>query len=132
MFCFSAKVRTIGGTAKSGRLNNTKIRIIIYVYFSDGAFTVLDKNGQFLEKEILENLITSFISSSTYLKDNYIDIRKNKVVEIKKKAIKDIAIWALMNGSLSFVQIVDLISQNSGEQLLVDVSEVEKCLRGVL
>ena len=106
--------------------NNTPYWI---VYFSDGTFTVLDKNGQFLEKVILENLVTSFISSSTYLKDNYIDIRKNKVIEIKKKAIKDIAIWALMNSSLSYAQIVEFISQNSGDQLRVDVSEVEKCLK---
>ena len=106
--------------------NNTPYWI---VYFSDGTFTVLDKNGQFLEKEMLENLITAFISSSTYLRDNYIDIRKDRVVEIKKKAIKDIAIWALMNSSLSFAQIVELISQNTGDQLRVGVSEVEKCLK---
>lgn len=106
--------------------NNTPYWI---VYFSDGTFTVLDKNGQFLEKVILENLVTSFISSSTYLKDNYIDIRKNKVIEIKKNAIKDVAIWAVMNSSLSYAQIVEFISQNSGDQLRVDVSEVEKCLK---
>lgn len=106
--------------------NNTPYWI---VYFSDGKFTILDKNGQFLEKGMLENLITSFVSSSTYLKDNFIDIRKNKYVEIKKKAIKDISIWALMNSSLSFAQIVELISQNSGNQLSVDASEVEKCLK---
>ena len=106
--------------------NNTPYWI---VYFSDGTFTILDKDGQFLEKEMLENIITTFIALSTFSKDSYIDIRRNKTVEIKKKAIKDIAIWALMNSSLSFAQIVDLILQNSGNQLHVNVSEVEKCLK---
>jgi|GEM_PF-3287340 len=102
--------------------NNTPYWI---VYFSDGTFTILDKDGQFLEKEMLENIITTFIALSTFSKDSYIDIRRNKTVEIKKKAIKDIAIWALMNSSLSFAQIVDLILQNSGNQLHVNVSEVD-------
>ena len=106
--------------------NNTPYWI---VFFTDGKFTILNKDGQFLEEEKLNTLISVFISLSTYSKDKYVDIRKNKVVEIKKKAIKDIAIWALMKSSLSYTQIREQIVLNSGGKLLVDESEIEKCLK---
>lgn len=106
--------------------NNTPYWI---VYFSDGTFTLLNKDGQFLENEMLNLLLTAFVSMSTYAKESYIDIRSNKVVEIKKKAIKDIAIWALMERSLSYTEIRERITLNSGEQLHVDESEIEKCLK---
>ena len=106
--------------------NNTPYWI---VYFTDGTFTILNKDGQFLEQEILNTILSAFISSSTYIKDNYIDIRRNKVVEIKKKAIKDIAIWALMKSPLSYTQISEQITLNSGDQLHVDDSEIDKCLK---
>lgn len=106
--------------------NNTPYWI---VYFSDGTFTLLNKDGQFLENEMLNFLLTAFVSMSTYAKESYIDIRSNRVVEIKKKAIKDIAIWALMERSLSYTEIREQITLNSGEQLHVDESEIEKCLK---
>jgi len=106
--------------------NNTPYWI---VYFTDGTFTILNKDGQFLEQKILNTILSVFISSSTYTKDNYIDIRKDKVVEVKKKAIKDIAIWALMKGPLSYAQIGKQITLNSGNQLHVDDSEIDKCLK---
>ena len=105
--------------------NNTPYWI---VYFSDGTFTVLNKDGQFLDNEILNSLISVFTSLSTYSKECYIDIRSNKVVEIKKRVIKDIAIWALMNCSLSLAQIGEQVLLNSGGQVHADESEIEKCL----
>jgi hypothetical protein len=106
--------------------NNTPYWI---VYFTDGTFTILNKDGQFLEQKILNTILSAFISSSTYTKDNFIDIRRNKVVEAKKKAIKDIAIWALMKSPLSYKQISEQITLNSGDQLHVDDSEIDKCLK---
>ena len=106
--------------------NNTPYWII---YFTDGSYTILNKDGQFLKEEVLNALVSAFISSSTYSKDDYIDVRKNKVVELKKKAVKDIAIWALMKSSLSYTQIMEQIVLNSGGQLHLDESEIEKCLK---
>ena len=106
--------------------NNTPYYII---YFTDGTFTIINKDGSFLEKDILNSIISAFVSLSTYSKEKYIDIRKNKVVEIKKKAIKDIAIWALMERPLSYKQICEQITLHSGNQLHVDESEIEKCLQ---
>ena len=57
--------------------NNTPYWII---YFTDGSYTILNKDGQFLKEEVLNALVSAFISSSTYSKDDYIDVRKNKVV----------------------------------------------------
>lgn len=99
------------------------------VYFSNGNFSVLDKNGDFLKEDILNSIITAFSAASTYSFDKYIDIRKDRSVYYKKKAIKDIAIWALMSGPLSYNQILEEINRNSGGELHVEGYEVDKCLK---
>ena len=98
------------------------------LYFSNGTFTVLDKDCHYLQDCILHSLLSSFVETSTYTKEQYIDIRKDKVIAFKKKAIKNIAVWALMKEPLSFKRIKELIILHSGNQLHVDESEVEDCL----
>ena len=106
--------------------NNTPYWVI---YFTEGSFTVLNKDGQFLDNDMLDSLVSTFISLSTFSKDNYIDIRKNKIIEIKKKTIKNIALWAVMKGPLSYNQILEQIQLNTGNRIQVDESEIDKCIK---
>ena len=99
------------------------------IYFSDGSFSMLRKDGNFLQKELLDLLISAFISSSTFSKDKYIDIRQDRTTEIRTRAIKGIAIWALMKGPLTHQQIIDQIKLHSGNHLNVDETEVDNCLK---
>lgn len=99
------------------------------VYFSNGSFSILDKNGGFLKEDILNLIISEFTAASTYSFDKYIDIRKDRSVFYKKKAIKDISIWALMSGPLTYYQILDEIKHNTGGELPVEEYEVDMCLR---
>ena len=45
--------------------NNTPYWVI---YFTEGSFTVLNKDGQFLDNDMLDSLVSTFISLSTFSK----------------------------------------------------------------
>lgn len=106
--------------------NNTPYWII---NFSTGTFSLLNKNGEFLEDELLTPIIAEVSAMSTYSTDKYVDIRRDKMVKIKKMAIKNTSIWALMRGPLSYKEIHDEIIKGTGGELKVEDYEIEKCLR---
>ena len=99
------------------------------IYFSDGTFSVLDKDGESVQEDTLESILLSFYAISTYSSEKFVDLKKDNINEIKKKVIKNVAVWALMSGPLSFDTIIEQIAENSGGVIHVVGKEVEECLK---
>lgn len=97
------------------------------VSFIDDKYSILTKDAEFISPEIVSSL-TSLISELTPVtEEQYIDIRKEKILHVKEHAIMTVMSWAVMKSSKTARQIAELVVEHSGDTIHPSEDEVVIC-----
>ena len=110
------------------------ISIVIYedipywlITFIDGHYSILTKDAEFISPEIV-SAITNLISELTpTTEEQYIDIRKEKILHVKEHAIMTVMLWSVMKGTKTAHQIVELVVEHSGNTIRPSKDEIIFC-----
>lgn len=95
--------------------------------FIDDKYSFLTKDAEFITPEIVSSL-TNLISELTPItEDQYIDIRKEKIIHVKEHTIMTVMSWAAMTGSKTACQIAELVVEHSGDTIHPSEDEVVIC-----
>ena len=134
--CYSmASIPQVQDVVKSWSTNVVSdISIVMYedtpywlITFIDGHYSILTKDAEFISPEIVL-AITNLISELTpTTEDQYIDIRKEKILLVKEHAIMTVMSWSVMKGAKTAHQIVELVVKHSGNTIHPSEDEIIFC-----